>query len=70
MSSSFSVKVNERKVRKCLKRVKEFLRRFDLGNGKYLSIFLGVIARIAKATHSSQVINFSKGPTGKFIHVR
>ena len=45
MSSYFSMKTNKRKVRKCLKYTKEFSRRFDMGNGKYLSIFLGVFAR-------------------------
>ena len=40
MSSYFSMKPNKRKVRKCLKCVKKFSRRFDLTNGKYLSIFL------------------------------
>ena len=58
MSSYFSVKTNKGKVRKCLKCVREFLRRFDLANGKYLSIFLGVFARITKITHFAQVINF------------
>ena len=56
--SYFSVKTNKGKVRKCLKCVREFLRRFDLANGKYLSIFLGVFARITKITHFAQVINF------------
>ena len=32
--------------------------RFDLTNGKYLSIFLGAFARIAKVTHFAQVTNF------------
>ena len=38
--------------------MKELLCRFDLANGKYLSIFLGVFARIVKVTHFAQVINF------------
>ena len=54
----FQWKQNKGKVRKCLKCVREFLRRFDLANGKYLSIFLGVFARITKVTHFAQVINF------------
>ena len=34
-----------------VKCVMEFSRRFDLANGKYLSNFLGVFARIVKVTH-------------------
>ena len=63
------MKTNERKVRKCLKCVKEFLRRFDLANEKYLSIFQGVFARIVKVTHFAQVINFCERAHGK-IHLR
>ena len=62
MSTYFSMKTNKRKVRKCLKYTKEFSRRFDMGNGKYLSIFLGVFARIAKVTHSAHVINLGSLP--------
>ena len=51
MSRYFSTKTNKRKVRKCLKCVKEYSHRFDLANGKYLSIFLGVFAKIGKVTH-------------------
>ena len=51
MSSYFSMSTNKREVRKCLRCVKEFSHRFDLANGKYLSIFLGVFARIIKAKH-------------------
>ena len=58
MSSYFSMRTNKGKIRKYLKCVREFLRRFDLANGKYLSIFLGVFARITKVTHFTQVINF------------
>ena len=32
--------------------------RFDLTNGKYLSIFLGAFTIIVKVTHFAQVINF------------
>ena len=46
------------KIRKWLKCVKEFSYRFDLANGKYLSIFLRVFARIVKDQHFAQVINF------------
>ena len=45
------MKTNKRKVRKCLKCVKQSSRRFDLANGKYLSILLGLFARIVKITH-------------------
>ena len=31
--------------------MKEFSHRFDLANGKYFSILLGVFARIVKVTH-------------------
>ena len=53
---------NEKKQNKCKEMpkcicMKEFLRRFDLANGKYLSIFLGVFARIVKVTNFAQVIN-------------
>ena len=51
------MKTNKRKVRNCLKYAKRFLRRLDLANGKYLSIFLGVFARIVKVTHFAQVIS-------------
>ena len=36
-----SMKSSKRKVRKYLKCVKEFSRRFNMANEKYLSIFLG-----------------------------
>ena len=52
------MKTNKRKVRKYLNCVKEFSRRFDLANRKYLSIFLGFFARIVKVTHFALVINF------------
>ena len=41
----------------------------NLGNGKHLSVFLGVFARIVKVTHFSQVINFRERAHGK-IHPR
>ena len=44
----FKMKTNKRKVRKCLNYVKKFPRRFDLTNGKYLSVFLGVFAGLSK----------------------
>ena len=69
MSSYFSMKTNKRKVTKSLNCVKEFLRRFDLANGKYLSIFLGAFARIVKVSHFAQVINFRERAHGK-IHSR
>ena len=50
MSSCFSMKTNKRKVRKYFKCVKEYSRRLNLANGKYLSIFLGFFARIVKIT--------------------
>ena len=65
MSSYFSMKTNKRKVRKCLKCVEEFLRRFNVGNGKYLSVFLVVFARIVKVTHFPQVTNFCERAHGK-----
>ena len=68
MSSYFSMKANKRKVWKCLKCVNEFSRRFDLANGKYLSIFLEVFARIVKITHFAQVINVHERAYGK-IHL-
>ena len=40
MSSYLSIKTNKRKLRKYRKCVKEFSRRVDLANGKYLSILL------------------------------
>ena len=58
MSNYFLMKVNKRKSWKCLKCVKEFSRKFYLANWKFLSIFLGVFARIAKVAHFAQVINF------------
>ena len=69
MLSDFSMKTNKIKVRKYLNWVKEFSRRFDLANRKYLSIFLGVFARIVKVTHSAQVINFREKASGK-THAR
>ena len=60
MSSYLSVETNRRKVRKCLRCVKEFSHRFDLENGKYLSTFLGVFARMVKVAHFALVINFCK----------
>ena len=65
MSSYFSIKTKKRKVRKCLKCVKEFLHRFDFANGKYLSIFLGVFARIVRVTHFAQAINYCERAHGK-----
>ena len=46
------MKTNERKVRECLKCVKEFSCRFDLGNRKYLPIFLGVFGRTVKVKYT------------------
>ena len=48
------MRTNKRKVRKCLKCVKEFSRRFDLENEEYMSIFLGVFGKIVKVTHFPQ----------------
>ena len=45
------MKTNKRKVRKSLKYVKKYSRRFDDANGKYFSILLGVFARTVKITH-------------------
>ena len=39
------MKTNKRKVRKCLQSVEKHSCRFDLANGKYLSIFLGGFTR-------------------------
>ena len=66
MSSYFFMKRNKKKFKKCVNCVKEFLRRFDLANGKYLSIFLGVFARIVKVTHFAQVTNFHNN---KYINI-
>ena len=63
------MKTNKRKVRKCLKCVKKYSCIFDLANGKYLSIFLVIFARIVKVTHFAQVINFCESVHGK-IHPR
>ena len=52
------MKTNKRKIRKCLKYVKEFWRRFDSANGKYFSIFIGAFARIVKVTHFAHVASF------------
>ena len=60
ISSYFPMKTNKRKVWK---------RRFDLANGKYLSLFLEVFARMVKVTHFAQVINFPKRAQVK-IHLR
>ena len=68
-ASHFSMKTNKRKITKCLKYLQEFSRRFVLANGKYLSIFLGIFARISEVTHFAQVINFRKRTHGK-IHPR
>ena len=54
MSSFFLMKANQRKVRECLKWVKEFWRRFDFANLEIFSIFLGVFVRIVKVTHFAQ----------------
>ena len=63
------MKTNKRKIRKYLKYVKEFSRRFDLAIGKYLSIFLGVFERIVKVTHFAQVISLiSQYITSKRIY--
>ena len=59
------MKTNNRKVRKCLKCVKEFSRGFDLANGKYMSIFLGFFARIV--TDSAQFMNLRERAHGE-IH--
>ena len=67
MLSYFSIKANKRKVRKYLKYVKEFLLRFGLANGKYLSIFVVVFARNVKVSHFLHVINFRERAHGK-IH--
>ena len=48
------MKTNKRKVRKSLRCVKEFSRRFDLTNG----IFARGFARTVKVTDFAQVINF------------
>ena len=45
--------------------MKEFWRRFDLADEKYLASFLGVFARIVKVAHFAQIINFSKRAQGK-----
>ena len=60
ISSYFPMKTNKRKVWK---------RRFDLANGKYLSLFLEVFARMVKVTHFAQVINFPERAQVK-IHLR
>ena len=52
------MKTNKRKVKKRLHRMRKFSRRFDLVNGKYFSIFLGVFVGIVKVTHLAPVINF------------
>ena len=64
MSSYFSMKTNKRKVKKRLQRMRKFSRRFDLVNGKYFSIFLGVFVRIVKVTHLAPVINFCEMAQG------
>ena len=61
------MKTNKIKVRKYLNWVKEFPRRFDLANRKYLSIFLGVFVRIVKVTHFAQVINFRGKASGNTL---
>ena len=53
MPNYFSIKTKKRKVGKCLKCVKEDSRRFELINGKYLSIFLGIFVKIVEVTHFS-----------------
>ena len=49
--------------------MKEFLRRFDLANGNYLSVFLGIFARIVKVTHFAQVAKFRERANRK-MHPR
>ena len=56
ISSYFSMKKNRTKVRKCIRCVKEFPHRFDLANGKYMSIFLRAFVKTVKDAHSAQVI--------------
>ena len=58
------MKTNKRKVKKRLQRMRKFSRRFDLVNGKYFSIFLGVFVRIVKVTHLAPVINFCEMAQG------
>ena len=53
------------KVTKCLKCVKEFSCSFDLANEKYLSVFLGVFAKIVKVIYFAQVITFPESTHGK-----
>ena len=47
--------------------MKEFSRRSDLTNETYLSVFLGVFARIVKVTDFAQVINFREWAHGKIL---
>ena len=58
-------KTKQKKVKKCLKCMKEFWRRFDLADEKYLSSFLGAFARIVEVTHFAQIIDFSERAQGK-----
>ena len=58
------MKTNKRKVKKRLQRMRKFSRRFDLVNGKYFSIFLGVFVGIVKVTHLAPVINFCEMAQG------
>ena len=44
--------------------MRKFSRRFDLVNGKYFSIFLGVFVGIVKVTHLAPVINFCEMAQG------
>ena len=69
MKLFFNKNKQKKKVRKCLRRVKEFLRRFDLASGKYLSIFHGFFARIFRVSHFAQAINFPGRFQGK-VHPR
>ena len=45
--------------------MKEFSCRFDLANEKYLSVFLGVFAKIVKVIYFAQVITFPESTHGK-----
>ena len=48
----------------------EFSRRFDLENGKYLSIFLGFLQEWSSLRILLSLPIFEKEPTGKVIHAR
>ena len=64
------MKTSKRKVRKYLKSMKTFSRKFDSANRKYLSVFPEVFERIFKVSHFAQVINFRTIEQNKYFTLK